>query len=144
MELPSGPWQAEHMPSTSFFTSASWQKTGPERAPRRSIASLLRKSVTVSRQCEHEDAVAALRIDLVVAAGGDRHVLLAADHVRHRWSVDTGAAIKFPQLLAGLRVEGLEPAVGLAVEDHAAGGGEHAADERLRRLLLPRDLAGVE
>ena len=52
--------------------------------------------------------------------------------------------VELPELLAGARVERLEPAVALAVEHEVAGRGEHAADQRLRRLRLPRDLAGVE
>ena len=60
-----------------------------------------------------------------------------------------GALTPAPQLyfhssLPVLRVEGLEPAVAFAVEDEVAGRGEHAADQRLRCLELPRDLAGVE
>src|SRR5439155_15046145 len=95
-------------------------------------------------QRKHEHAVAALRVDLVVAARGDRDVLLAADHVGHGRCVDAGAAVVFPELLAGLGIERLEPAVGLAVEDEVAGGREHAADQRLWRLDTPCDLAGVE
>src|SRR5947208_16751088 len=69
-----------------------------------------------SGQRENEHAVAALRVDLHIAAGSDRDVLLAVDHVRHGGRVDAGAAIVFPQLLAVARVERLEPAVRLAVE----------------------------
>src|SRR6202035_6007336 len=87
--------------------------------------------------------VAALGIDLHVAAGGDHDVLLAADHVGRGRRVDAGAGMEFPERLAVLGVIGLEPAVALARKDETAGGGEDAADHRLRRLHLPFDLAGV-
>src|SRR6185437_16973015 len=95
-------------------------------------------------QREHEYAVAALRVDLVVAAGRDRDVLLAVDHVGDARRIDAGAAVELPQLLAGARVVGLVPAVRLAVEHDVTRGREHAADQRLRRLVLPCDLAAVE
>src|SRR3954468_16983849 len=43
MELPSAPWQAAHV-CASFAPAAtsSWQKTGPERAPRRRRNAMLR------------------------------------------------------------------------------------------------------
>src|SRR6185503_5998233 len=68
-----------------------------------------------SGQLEHEDAVAPLRVDLVVAAGGVRDVLLAPGHVRDRGRVHAGAAVVLPELLAGGGIESLEPAVRLAV-----------------------------
>ncbi len=49
-----------------------------------------------------------------------------------------------PQLLAGAGVVGGELAVAFTVEHQAAGRGQHAADQRLRRVVLPGDLAGVE
>src|SRR6185312_16132355 len=91
-----------------------------------------------------EDAVAALRVDLVVAAGGDGDVLLALHHVRDARRVDARTAEVLPQLLAVARVVRLVPTVRLAVEHDVAGSGEHAADQRLRRLHAPRDLAGVQ
>src|SRR5471030_3054923 len=96
------------------------------------------------RHREDEDAVAPLRVDLVVAPRGDSNVLLAAHHVGDRGRVHAGTAVVLPQLLAGFRIESLEPSVGLAVEHEIAGGGEYATDERLRRLVLPSDLSSVE
>src|SRR5439155_19331715 len=58
--------------------------------------------------------------------------------------IDAGAAVVLPQLLAGLGVDRLEPAISLAVEHEISRGGEHAADQRLRRLDAPGDLAGIE
>src|ERR1700692_3918119 len=92
---------------------------------------------------EGDDAVAALGIDLHVAAGRHHDVLLAADDIGRRRRVDAGAGLELPQYVAALGVIGLEPAVAFAGEDQAAGRGENAADHRLRRLHLPFDLAGV-
>src|SRR5665213_3074746 len=93
---------------------------------------------------EHEDAVAALEIELRVAAGGYGDVLLAVDGIRHRRRIDAGAAIVLPQLVAVLRIERLEPAVALAVEHEPPCRSQHAADQRLGRLHAPGNLAGVE
>src|SRR5665213_3301437 len=89
---------------------------------------------------EHEDAVAALEIELRVAAGGDGDVLLAVDGIRHRRRIDAGAAIVLPQLVAVLRIERLEPAVALAVEHEPPCRSQHAADQRLGRLHAPGNL----
>src|SRR3984893_18652422 len=48
-----------------------------------------------------------------------------------------------PQFLAGGRIVGRELAVAFTRDDKTACGGENAADDRLRRLHLPFDLAGV-
>src|SRR4029079_8738172 len=93
---------------------------------------------------EHEDAVAALRVDLVVAARGNGDVLLAVDHVRHARRIDAGTAVVLPQFLAGAGVVRLVPAVRFTVEHEITRGGKDAANQRLWRLDAPLDLAGVE
>src|SRR5690242_15981841 len=90
-----------------------------------------------------DDGVAALGVDLGVAARTDDDILLAADHIGGGRSVDAGAGLELPQHLAVGGVIGLEPPVGLAGEQETAGRREYAADHRLRRLDLPGDLAGV-
>ena len=81
-------------------------------------------------QREGDDRVAALGVDLHVAAGGDHDVLLAARRVGRRRRVDAGAGVEFPQDAAALGVIGLEPAVGFAGEKKPAGSGERTADWR--------------
>src|SRR6185437_11925921 len=92
---------------------------------------------------EGDDAVSALVVELGVAARADDDVLLAVDHVGRGRRVHARARLELPELFAVRRVVGLERAIALAREHEAAGGGEDAADHRLRRLHLPGDLAGV-
>src|ERR1700722_4180611 len=92
---------------------------------------------------EGDDVVAALGIDLGVAARTDDDILLAVDHVGRRRRIDARASLELPKHFASGRVVGFEPAVGLASEEKAAGCGENAANHRLRRLDLPGDLPGV-
>src|SRR5262245_8833336 len=93
---------------------------------------------------EHEQAVAALEVELGVAAATHRDMLLPVDGVRDRHRVRARAAVEAPEPLAGLRVERVEVAVALAEEIEAAGGDEPAADQRLLGVVLPGDLARVD
>src|SRR5215472_13331040 len=67
-----------------------------------------------SVQGERDDGVAALVVELHVAAGGDHDVLLAADHVGGGRRIDAGPGIERPQHLAVLGVIGAEAAVAFA------------------------------
>src|SRR5664279_1824792 len=139
-DLPSGPWQAAHTAALAGAVPWASAKGAVEaqtaRARRRAAKSLRvgslasrRASFARSRQGEHEHGVAALEVELRVAARRDRDVLLAADHVRDGGRVDAGAGLVLPELLAGLGVEGAEEAVAFAVEDQVARGREDAADQ---------------
>src|SRR5712692_4100042 len=97
-----------------------------------------------SGQGEYHHAVAALEVDLGIAARRDGDVLLALHRVGHRGQIDAGPGLVLPQQLSALGVQGLEQAVALAEEHQSPGGGERAADERLLGVVLPRDLAGVD
>src|SRR6185369_12404208 len=66
---------------------------------------------------EDEHRVTPLEVELRVAARGDCDVLASAHRVAHGRCVHARAALEAPQLLAGLRIEGLECAVAFAVED---------------------------
>src|SRR5262245_24199890 len=66
---------------------------------------------TRSGQRVYEHAVAALEVELRVAAAAHRDVLLLPDRVRDRHRVRAGAALEAPQELPGLRVERLEEPV---------------------------------
>src|ERR1043166_6593805 len=92
---------------------------------------------------ERDDIVAALIIELHVAARGDHDVLLALDRVGRRRSFDAGASLEAPENGTAAGIVGAEPAVALAGEHAPARGREDAADHRLWRLHLPADLAGV-
>src|SRR3954452_11402796 len=94
--------------------------------------------------CEDENAVAALRVDLGVAAGGNSNVLLPVHHVRNPGRVDARAAVVLPQFLAGARVISLVPAVCLTIEHEVARCRKHASDQRLWRFRAPRYLARIE
>src|ERR671919_407430 len=93
---------------------------------------------------EHQDGVAKLVVELEVAAGGDRDVLLAVHHERHRRGVDPGAGLERPELLAGRRVIGVEAAVTLAREHQVASRGQRAADHGVFGPGLPYDLSRVD
>src|SRR5690349_23686158 len=121
--MASGTWPwAKGTSATSATTAATrrfmiiWTKERPprSRSGRRDAA---RRWL---RQREHEQAVAALEVELRVTARRYRDVLLAVDHVRHRWRIRAGTDVELPQLLAGARVERPEPAVAFAVEDDVA------------------------
>src|SRR5580704_19622912 len=92
---------------------------------------------------EGDDVVAALGIDLGVAARTDDDILLAVDHVRRRGGIDAGASLELPKHFASGGVVRFKPPVGFAGEQEAAGGGENAADHGLRRFDLPGDLTRV-
>src|SRR5204862_5925758 len=97
------------------------------------------------RQAKNEDAVAVREAELEVAARGDGDELLPVDLERDRGGVDAGAALEAPELLAGLRVERVEVAGAVAAgEDHATRRGEGPADQRVRQLVLPGDLARID
>src|ERR1700722_10186294 len=92
---------------------------------------------------EGDDVVAALGVDLGVAARTDDDILLAVDHVGRRGRIDARAGLELPEHFTVGVVVSFEPAVGLAGEEKAAGCDENAADHRLRRLNLPGDFPGV-
>src|SRR6185312_13532530 len=96
------------------------------------------------RQAEDHHRVAQRIADLEVAAAGDRHELLAVHRERHGRRVAARAGVELPQQLAGLGIVGVEVAVAFTGEGEAAGRGQRAAHHRLRDLVLPRDLAGLE
>src|SRR6185369_15640033 len=74
----------------------------------------------------------------------DGHVLLAVwAAVGNRIADDARRAVELPQLIAGARVDRLEPAVHRAVEHDVAGGGEHAAVERELQVFHAPRLAVV-
>src|SRR5919106_505334 len=93
---------------------------------------------------EHEDGVAELIVELEVAAGGDRDVLLAVERERHRRRVDASTGLERPELLARCCVVGIEMAVALAREHQIAGGGQGTADHRVLSPRLPDDRGGVD
>src|SRR5262249_51545675 len=119
------------------------EKDGAQRPRLHNARGCSRIASAHSVQRKGDDAVAALEVELDVAAGGNDDVLLAADGVGGWRRVDAGAGIERPEDLAVTGVIGVELAVALAGEDAAAGGREHAPDHRLGRLYLPADLAGV-
>src|SRR5215471_6364615 len=148
------PWQAAHgcaLSSTGSASAAPASTTAPSRDPISAALTVIRlpspkKDGTTrprlsrhaqpidahapdqSIQREGDDVVAALGVDLHVAAGGDHDVLLAAHHVGGGRCVDAGPRVERPQHVAVVCVVGAETAVGLAREHHPAGGGENAAD----------------
>src|SRR2546422_5787819 len=103
-----------------------------------------KKTALLFSEREDNHAIAALEVDLRVAAAAHGDILLAADHVGDRLRVGAGAAVEAPQLLAGRRVERVEAAVTLTEEEQAARGGQAAADQRLLGIVLPGHLAGVD
>src|SRR5215471_2729244 len=72
------------------------------------------------------------------AAGHHRQVLLAVQHVGHRALEDAGAHVELPEDRAGLRVEGLQVAPGVAVEDQPARRRHRASEKRQVLLDAPR------
>src|ERR1700730_7526294 len=83
--------------------------------------------------------------DPLIAAGGNRDVLVTVDLVDHRGRLRAKTGLELPQLLAGLGIVGQDLAAGIAAKDDAAGCGGRAAAaaEAIRRLLLPSDFVGV-
>src|SRR5438876_646304 len=96
------------------------------------------------RQPEDEHRVAERIAELEVPARRPGDELLAVHFEHRRCSVDSGAAVELPQHRAGLGIVRLEPAVALAGEHQAAGGGGRAAHHRQLGLHGPGDLAGVQ
>src|ERR1700687_5829763 len=101
--------------------------------------------MTPARSIERkgDNVVAAVKINLGVAARTDHNILLAAHHIGRGRSIDARTGAEAPQFLAAGRIVGRELAVAFTGEDETASGGENAADHRLRCLHLPLDLAGV-
>src|SRR5256885_7660264 len=67
----------------------------------------------------------------------DGQVLLAIDRVGHRALEYSGADVELPQDVTRLRVDALDDAVRVAVEDQATRGGHRAAEERQVLLDAP-------
>src|SRR5437016_7565307 len=102
-----------------------------------------RRSLTRSVERKCDNVIAAVKVDLGVAARTDHDVLLAIHYVRGGRRINAGTGVEIPQLLAVGRIIGRELAVAFAGENKSAGGGKNAADHRLRRLDLPFELDGV-
>src|SRR5206468_2063324 len=115
------------MPGTSPGMTAVCRITQDQTSKPPSVPHLF----AISIDGESEDGVAALRIDLRVAARADNDELLGADHVGGRRRVDAGAGVERPEDLAAGGIIGLELAVCFAGEHQAAGGRQRAADHRL-------------
>src|SRR4051812_34254351 len=124
---------------------ASTKKRAGPRGPALEHSKCRLVSALESRsiQRESDDAIATLVVELHVAARSDHNVLLAADCIRRRRRIDAGPGLERPEHVAVLGIIGAEPAIAFTGEDEPASGRENAADHRLRRLLLPLDLAGV-
>src|SRR3990167_4584289 len=76
-------------------------------------------------------------------AGKHGDILLAVHFPGDRGAEYAGTGLEFPDLLAGLGVEGLEEALRCAGEHQVALGGHHPAPQ-WREVLLPPDfLAGL-
>src|ERR1051326_459921 len=72
-----------------------------------------------------------------------RHILLVIGTlVSHGLADDAGAYFELPEQIAVMRVEGFEPAVHGAVEDHVSGGGHHSAPCR-KGLFHGPDRLGI-
>ena len=84
------PWLRPPRPAHGACGDAARGATAKAGEPRRRSKETGRPQAACRARCtrsvqrEHEHAVAALEVDLVVAAAAHRDVLLAADHVRHR------------------------------------------------------------
>src|SRR4051812_41596895 len=81
------------------------------------------------------------RVDAAVA-GSDGNVLHAVLLPGHRLSLDAGAGLELPELLAGLGIESLELAGQRAREHDAAPSRQHAREARNVAWCLPLRLAG--
>src|SRR5271170_3860157 len=95
-------------------------------------------------QFEDGEGIAIGKSHLEVSAGGDRDVLLAIHLVGDGRGVHAGPEVIAPDALAGLRVEGIEPAVAFAHEHEVPARGQNPADQGLRGLVLPGDLARLD
>src|SRR5688572_7538248 len=75
-------------------------------------------------------------------AGENGDVLLAVGTaISDRLTDDSRGGLRAPQLLTRPRVDGFEPAIHRAVEDHVAGGCQCAAPRHERLFDLPRRLS---
>src|ERR1700732_684990 len=92
---------------------------------------------------KRDNVVAAVEVNLSVAAGAAHDILLAAHRVGGGWRIDPRAGAETPQFLAVGRVVGRELTITFTGENKTACGGQNAADHRPRRLPLPFDLASV-
>src|SRR5262249_50726241 len=88
------------------------KEAGPQAVPLRQP--MMRASPSIER--EGDDVVAAAEVDLRVTACADHDVLLAADRIARRRSVDAGSGAEAPQLLAVPGIIGRELAVAFACE----------------------------
>src|SRR5437899_1474293 len=61
--------------------------------------------------------------DPLIAAGGDRDVLVTIDLVDHRGRLRAKTGLELPQLLAGLSIVGQNLSAGIGAKDDAAGVG---------------------
>src|SRR5690606_14171122 len=75
-------------------------------------------------------------------ADGHADVLLAVLLPGHGRGDDSAAGLEFPQLVAGLGVEGLEVAIAGAGEHQVALGGQYAGPQRQLLLVFLLHLAG--
>src|SRR5258708_32387809 len=94
-----------------------------------------------SIECKGDDVVAALEVDLSVAACADHNILFATKYVGGRWRIDSRARAETPQFLTVGGVVGRELAIAFTGENGTACGCKHAPDHRLRRFHRPLHLA---
>src|SRR5260370_42417845 len=94
---------------------------------------------------EGDNVVAAVKVDLGIAARADHHILLGAHHVGGGWRIDARTGAEVPQFAAydssnGMelwnfravgRIVGRELAVAFTRENKTARGRQDAADHRL-------------
>src|ERR1700682_1659599 len=111
---------------------------------RRGRASSMAVAMSGSGQREHDHGITAFVVKLRIAAGRHGNVLLAVNGVGYRRRVHAGTALEFPELLARRCIECAEQPVSFAIEYKSPGSDEHAADQRLLSLVIPRDLAGID
>ena len=122
-------WMMQREDQKQHWTLSPRSATGVPRLPR-------------LRQREGHDVVAARRTERPVAAGADDDVLalVAAGAVGHRRRLAAGRQPVFPQLAAGLDVEGAQVAVhGGADEHQVAGGGDRTAHVRHAEVARRRE-----
>src|SRR5213079_3112187 len=110
------------------------KETGRTEASRiRSFQSIEINARGLLGESESDNAIAALVVELSVAARRDDDILLAVNRIGRRRCIHAGARLELPQHRTCLGIIGLEIAVTFAGESKAAGGCHDAADHRLRR-----------
>src|SRR5437763_3683204 len=100
-------------------------------------------AASARRKSEAENQIAAAPAALA-AAGRDGDELFAVHHVHGRRGIDARAGVELPQLIAGLRVVGVEVACGVAAaaDEHDAAAGHDRARLRVAvEHLLPHELS---